>query len=116
MGIHKIPEVLADRLRAHIVHNLKNQNYRFQKSEIIHSLPPSLKGEVMRHTHGHVIEKLQIFRQQSESPSPSPVQGNKKPLKDWNFIWRVLPLFQSISFAQFEILYREGDIANECES
>ena len=96
--LHKIPLSLAQRLHVHIEQNLKNQAYRSQESEIIHSLPATLKGEVMRHTHGHIIEKLHLFRQ-PDSIQGSSTFSSKHSQRDWNFIWRALPLFQSISFA-----------------
>lgn len=63
------------------------------------SLPPTLKMEVMNHSHGEMIQTLRFF------------EG-----RDWNFVWTAIPLMKPIHFTKYEIIYREGDLSEESKS
>lgn len=65
-----------------------------EKKYVMESLPPTLKMEVMNHTHGDMIQTLRFFEE-----------------RDWNFIWAAIPLMKLIHFQKIEIIYREGDIS-----
>lgn len=52
----------------------------------------------MNHTHGKIISTLTFFEN-----------------KSWNFVWMTVPLLKQVNFALYEIIYREGDISNECK-
>ncbi len=90
------PFMLEKRIKMHIEENSKRYDYRAEKRGLMESLPPTLKMEVMNHTHGEIIQTLRFF------------EG-----RDWNFIWTAIPLMKSIHFAKFEIIYREGDLSEE---
>ena len=69
-----------------------------EKKALLDSLPPNLKMELMTHTHGTIISTLNFFDN-----------------KSWNFIWSAVPLLKALNFAKYEIVYREGDISDECK-
>lgn len=72
-----ISESLYNRIKRHVEENLKKQDYLKEKQALLESLPPTLKVELMKHTHGVIIDTLNFF------------QG-----KSWNFIWTTVPLMR----------------------
>lgn len=93
-----IPEPLYIRIKLHIEENLRKQDYVVEKKALLDSLPPTLKMELMNHTHGTIISTITFFDS-----------------KSWNFIWSAVPLLKALNFAKYEIVYREGDISDECK-
>jgi CRP-like cAMP-binding protein len=62
----------------------------------LQELPASLRAEVAKHTYQNVFQRLKFFQ-------------NKDP----SFILAFLPILSQQNFEAREILYREGDIAED---
>jgi hypothetical protein len=60
-------------------------------------LPPSLRDEVLSNTYGEVIEQVTFFRD----------------LDDPDFLWKILPLLKTIKLEKDDILYWNGDHADD---
>lgn len=94
----KISENLYLRIKIFLEENAKVQDYENNKKEVLGELPPQLKIEVMKQTHGEMIESLRFFDD-----------------KIWNFIWTTIPKLTQMNFTKYELIYREQDVASECK-
>ena len=60
-------------------------------------MPPSLRDEILRITYGEIIGNIGFF----------------KNMTDGEFLWKILPVLNSIKLEKQEVLYWKGDTADE---
>jgi hypothetical protein len=58
------------------------------QENLLMELPPSLKSEVVSHTHGNIIQRIGFF-------------SDKNP----DFLWQILPLLKPLKIYKTEILF-----------
>lgn len=66
------------------------------QEKLLKELPSNLRAEVIQHTHGEIIKKIKFF--------------SDKPL---DFIWAILPMLRSIKVHLKDVIYNQGDLAEE---
>lgn len=64
-----------------------------EDSQLIHTLPPCLRDEILLITHGEMIDKIDFL----------------KTVDDHEFMWKILHSLTDIKFAKGDILYWRGD-------
>ena len=62
----------------------------------MNDLPASLRSEVVSHTHGEIIKKINFFKD-----------------KDPDFLWAILPALRPIKLMPTDILYVRGNHSDE---
>jgi len=87
----KLPQGLTYRIRRHLENNVKNMNLLEDKVRLLNDLPASLRSEVVQHTHGQIINKINFFRE-----------------KDPDVLWSILPLLRPIQIMPNDVLYTQG--------
>ncbi len=60
-------------------------------------MPPSLRDEILRITYGEIIGNIVFF----------------KTMTDGEFLWKILPVLNTIKLEKQEILYWKGDTSDE---
>jgi hypothetical protein len=64
----------------------------------LNDLPASLRSEVVSHTHGEIIKKINFFKERKKDP---------------DFLWAILPLLRPIKLMPLDQLYTVGDHPDE---
>jgi len=64
--------------------------------KLLNELPANLRVEVLSHTHGEIIWNIKFFNG-----------------KGADFLWEILPLLRSMKVHAKDILYNQGDHAEE---
>ena len=62
-------------------------------------LPPSLRDEVLSNTYGEIVDKLNFFK----------LDKYQNP----DFQWKILPLLRQVKLEKGDILYWQGDVAED---
>ena len=62
----------------------------------MNDLPAALRSEVVQHTHGEIIQKINFFRD-----------------KDPDFLWAILPALRPLKLLPSDVLYTQGDHSDE---
>lgn len=62
----------------------------------MNDLPAALRSEVVYHTHGEIIKKINLFND-----------------KDPDFLWAILPALRPLKIMTSDTLYTSGDHADE---
>ena len=94
----KLPQHLYFRIKRALKRNNETQ-YQFSSFDnggILSELPASLRSEVITFTHKNIVDNISFFKD-----------------KDPNFIVDILPKFRHISMEKDEVLYAEGNYAEE---
>ena len=94
----KLPQHLYFRIKRILKRNNETQ-YEFSSFDdggILEELPASLRSEVITFTHKNIVDNVSFFRD-----------------KDPNFIVDILPKFRHINLEREEILFSEGNYAEE---
>jgi predicted transcriptional regulator len=75
----KLPLSVLYKIRRHLENNHKHQNNLEDQEKLLNDLPASLRSEVVSHTHGSIINKINFFKD-----------------KDPDFLWAILPTLRPI--------------------
>lgn len=67
-----------------------------EQAKLLNDLPAALRSEVVLHTHGDIIKKVNFFKD-----------------KDPDFLWAIIPCLRVIKMRKKDILYSIGDHADE---
>lgn len=84
------------RIRKFLTDNNKDQVSLEDQERLLHELPPTLKSEVIGHTHGHMVKTIQFFHD-----------------KNADFLMQILPLLKPFRIYKHDILYSQGDNADD---
>jgi len=76
------------RIRRHLENNNKNQNNLQEQEKLLNDLPASLRSEVVKHTHGEIIQRINFFKE-----------------KDSDFLWAILPALRPLKLMPTDVLY-----------
>jgi hypothetical protein len=66
---------------------------------LLNDLPAALRSEVVKHTHGEIIQKINFFKE-----------------KDADFLWAILPALRPIKLLPGDVLYTQGDHSDESKT
>ncbi|CDW89227.1 cation channel family protein [Stylonychia lemnae] len=91
-----LPTDVMFRIRRHLENNNKHQNNLEEQEKLLNDLPAALRSEVVKHTHGEIIQKINFFRE-------------KTP----DFLWAILPALRPIKLMPTDVLYTQGDHSDE---
>ncbi|CDW71963.1 cation channel family protein [Stylonychia lemnae] len=91
-----LPPTLEQRIKRFLENNNKDITSIDDQERLLNELPPSLKSEVVSHTHGNIISGIKFFQ-------------DKNP----DFLWQVLPLLKNMKIYKGDTLYSQGDHADE---
>ena len=83
-----MPENLVFKIKQHLESNSKFSSTLDHQEKLLNELPASLRSEVITHTHGEIIQKINFFRD-----------------KDPDFLWAVLPILRPLKLLPNDILY-----------
>eukprot|EP00347_Sterkiella_histriomuscorum_P009438 403341214 len=92
----ELPQHLEHRIKRFLENNNRDVTSLDDQERLLAELPPSLKSEVVSHTHGNIIQGIKFFQ-------------DKNP----DFLWQVLPLLKNMKIYKGDILYSQGDHADE---
>jgi CRP-like cAMP-binding protein len=67
-----------------------------EQEKLLNDLPASLRSEVVKHTHGTIINRIHFFKDQN-----------------LDFLWAILPMLRPISIQAKDIIYSHGDHSDE---
>ena len=84
------------KIRRYLEHNAKDANAKEEQINLLNDLPPSLRSQVVKHTHGDIIEKINFLRD-----------------KDPDMLWQILPHLRQIQIMPKDVLYVQGDHSDE---
>jgi len=85
-----------NKIRRFLENNTNTRSTLSEQQELLNQLPASLRGEVIKCTQGHIIKKIKFFEN-----------------KDSDFLWEFLPLLRQMKVYAKDILYSQGDTAEE---
>eukprot|EP00347_Sterkiella_histriomuscorum_P001048 403373535 len=91
-----LPTDVMFRIRRHLENNNKHQNNLEEQEKLLNDLPAALRSEVVKHTHGEIIQKINFFKE-----------------KDPDFLWAILPALRPIKLMPTDVLYTQGDHSDE---
>ena len=92
-----LPKELKAKIRRHIVHNHEQNIYSwFSHDSLLKELPASLRTEISLHMHQKIVERVGFFQD-----------------KDPGFISYIVPTLKNITFKSGEVMFQEGDYADE---
>jgi CRP-like cAMP-binding protein len=93
----QLPENLKKKIKKHINHNHQENIYSwFDKEALLKELPASLRKNISIHIHKKVVGQISFFQD-----------------KDPQFISNVVPKLKNVHMQLGEILFKEGDHAEE---
>ena len=93
----KVPFTIIKRIKQYVENNYQSLFSKDEEQNLIQTLPPSLRDEILRITYGEIIGNIEFF----------------KSMKDGEFLWKILPVLNSIKLEKQEILYWKGDTSDE---
>jgi hypothetical protein len=76
------------RIRRHLENNNKHKNTLEEQEKLLNDLPAALRSQVVKHTHGEIIQKINFFKE-----------------KDPDFLWAILPALRPIKLMPTDVLY-----------
>lgn len=91
-----MPQSLYIKIRKHLESNSKFTSTVDHQEKLLHELPSSLRSEVIKHTHGEIIQKINFFRD-----------------KDPDLLWAVLPILRPLKLLPQDVLYTQGEHSDE---
>jgi len=92
-----IPRDLKGKIKRHILHNHEQNVYSwFSHDSLLKELPASLRTEISLHMHKKIVEKVVFFQD-----------------KDPGFISYIVPTLKHITFKSEELMFAEGEYADE---
>lgn len=83
-----MPQVLFLKIKKHLESNSKFSHTIDNQEKLLNELPASLRSEVIYHTHGDIIQKINFFRG-----------------KDADLLWSILPILRPLKLLYNDILY-----------
>jgi hypothetical protein len=91
---HDLPKDLEIRMKSLTTN--QNEVTKHDQKKLLQELPSSLRAEVVSHIHADIIKNITFFKD-----------------KGAEFLYAALPLVRRFNLPQKEILYKEGDPAEE---
>lgn len=91
-----LPQDTSLRIQRFLENDNKDLISQVDQDSLFKELPPSLRSEVVSFTHGNVINKIGFFKG-----------------KNVEFLWKVMPLLKPRKLYRGDLLYSEGDVAEE---
>ena len=89
----QIPFDTSKKIKQYIEANVMNFITQDEDSQLIHTLPPCLRDEILLITHGEMIDRIDFL----------------KTVDDHEFMWKLLHSLIDIKFAKGDVLYWRGD-------
>lgn len=83
-----LPADIMFRIKRHLEINNKDTNNLEEQEKLLNDLPAALRSEVVKHTHGEIIRKINFFKE-----------------KDPDFLWAILPVLRPIKLMPGDVLY-----------
>ena len=91
-----LPPETALRIQRFLENDSKDFNSLVEQENLIRDLPPSLRSEVIEYTTSRIVEKIPFFKD-----------------KSLDFSHKLLPMLKARRLYRGDLLYSEGDLADE---
>lgn len=91
-----LPPEIEARMRRFIEINHVEHLQQFDQKKLLSELPSYLRGQVISHTHWGIVRKIRFFDNKSRE-----------------FVWFMLPMLQPMKMYKKDILYSQGDPAED---
>ena len=75
-----MPPRMFNKIKRHLENNQKSSNNFREQEQLLNDLPQSLRSQIISHTHGEIIEKIDFFKNK-QSDFLITVMPELKPLK-----------------------------------
>lgn len=91
-----LPQDTSMRIQRFLENDANDMLSHIDQDLLFKELPPSLRSEVVSFAHGNVMDSIKFFKGKPDE-----------------FLWKVMPLLKQRKLYRGDLLYSEGDVAEE---